>query len=463
VPDHDHDDVSVSDHEPERTKSTQWKESAEDYEAKRSAHGHAHAHAHGHGHDLAPSDRSDLVAGEGRGKTLFLDAPSGLAGDMIIAALVDLGVPAAVVADAVAAVPITGFHLHFGARSWSGVAATSFDVHVDGAQPERTYGAIRRLLADSTLPAPVKARAEGTFHKLAVAEARVHRAALEDVHFHEVGAVDAIADVVGSAAAIEWIGAEVLVSPLPMGRGFVRARHGTLPLPAPAALECLAGFETYDGGVDFEFVTPTGAAIVAAHATRSCRWPRMIPERVGWGAGTRALDDRPNLLRAVLGAPSRLDVDRDLGDPPRARHVVLEANLDDATGELIGGAIEALMAAGALDAWAVPVTMKKGRPGLTLSVLATEDRADALAAAMLTETTSLGVRRYPVSRLERPRRIATVSTRFGDIAVKVSGGPFGPPQVKPEFDACQAAARAHGVPVREVIEAAMAAFHASSV
>ncbi len=430
-------------HEPERT------ESAEDYEAKRSDH--------------SPRARPDLAAGAGRGKTLFLDAPSGLAGDMIIAALVDLGVPAVVVADAVATVPITGFHLHFGTRSCSGIAAASFEVHVEEAQPERSYGAIRQLLADSRLSAAVKARAEATFRRLALAEASVHRTAVDDVHFHEVGAVDAVVDVVGSAAALEWVGAEVLVSPLPMGRGFVRARHGVLPLPAPAAVECLAGFDTYDGGVDSELVTPTGAAIVAAHATRSCRWPRMAPERSGWGAGTKALDDRPNLLRAVLGAPSRSDAERSSGEPPAAHHVVLEANLDDATGELVGSAIEALMAAGAIDAWASAVTMKKGRPGLTLSALATEEQADALAVAMLRETTSIGVRRYPVSRLERPRRIATVSTRFGEIAVKVSGGPFGPPQVKPEFDACQAAARAHGVPVREVIQAAMAAFYASPV
>ncbi len=374
---------------------------------------------------------------------------------MIIAALVDLGVPEAVIADAVSALPLENFHLHFGARTFSGIVATSFDVHVDAAQPERTYGAIRSLLDAAPLAPAVKARAHATFAKLAAAEARVHRAPLDEVHFHEVGAVDAIVDVVGSAAALEWLGAEVVVSPLPMGRGFVRARHGVLPLPAPAVVECLAGFDTYDGGLDFEFVTPTGAAIVAAHAARSRRWPRMAPERIGWGAGTRELADRPNLLRAVLGTPSPTPTP-DAGEPPPARHLVLEANLDDATGELVGHTIDRLMAAGALDAWVTPVTMKKGRPGLVLAVLTTDGHAAALVDVVLRETTSIGVRRYAVSRVERPRKVVVVETRFGPIPVKISAGPFGPPQAKPEFDACKMAAAAQGVPVREVLQAAAA-------
>ena len=378
---------------------------------------------------------------------------------MIIAALVDLGVPEAVIFDAVALLPIDGFHLHFGARTFSGVVATAFDVHVAAAQPERTYGAIRGLLDGSSLPEPVKVRAHATFLRLAKAEAKVHRMPLEDVHFHEVGAVDAIVDIVGSAAALEWLGADVLVSPLPMGRGFVHARHGVLPLPAPAAVECLAGFETYDGGLDFEFVTPTGAAIVAAHARRSVRWPRMSPLRVGWGAGTKVLPDRPNMLRAVLGQPSA-DLKLAPNEPPPA-HVVLETNIDDATGELMGHAIELLMAEGALDAWATALTMKKSRPGLTLSVLTTAERADGFAAVLLRETTSLGVRRYPVSRLERPRHAVTVQTPFGPIPVKVATGPFGPPQAKPEFDACRIAAKAAGVPVREVVQAALVGFLAA--
>ena len=422
-------------------------------------HGQAPAHAHDPPRESAraPTGGDELAEGTGRGKVLFFDAPSGLAGDMVIAALIDLGVPRAAVADAVAALPVTGFHLDFGTRVRSGIVAAAFEVLVDDPQPARTYGSIRRMLEEAALPPGVKARAQRTFRRLANAEARVHRSDVEDVHFHEVGAVDAIVDVVGSAAALEFLGADVYVSPLPMGRGAVEARHGRLPLPAPATIECLAGFATYDGGIDFEFVTPTGAAIVGSQASGSVRWPAMSPERTGWGAGTAELGDRPNLLRAVLGAPSTAQQPETLSTSASATHTVLEANIDDATGELAGAWIEGLLRAGALDAWATPIMMKKGRPALTLSALAPAERADAVAHAMLRETTSLGVRRYDVSRVERPRRIERVETPYGVIPVKVASGPFGPPQVKPEFEACLAAAHAHGVPVREVVRAATAA------
>jgi uncharacterized protein (TIGR00299 family) protein len=293
-------------------------------------HGHGHAHVHEHDHDHVHERDHSLREGAGAGKVLFLDAPSGLAGDMIVAALVDLGVPPQVIGDALAALPMTAFHVHFGTRVRSSIVAGSFEVHVDGPQPPRTYGSIRAMLGDAKLSDAVKARAQRTFRRLAVAEAKVHRSPIEEVHFHEVGAVDAIADVVGSAAALEYIAAELVVSPLPLGRGFVRTAHGTLPLPSPATVECLSGLATYDAGVDFEFVTPTGAAIVGAHASSSQRWPSMIPERMGWGAGTAELNDRPNVLRAVLGAPTEV---RSLADRPT--HAVLEANIDDATGELV--------------------------------------------------------------------------------------------------------------------------------
>jgi uncharacterized protein (DUF111 family) len=243
-----------------------------------------------------------------------------------------------------------------------------------------------------------------------------------------------------------------------MGRGYVKAAHGVLPLPAPATVECLAGLATYDSAIHFEFVTPTGAAIVGAHATGSSRWPAIAPERVGWGAGRAVLSDRPNVLRAVLGANAATA----LAPAAGATHAVLEANIDDATGELVASCIESLLAAGAVDAWATPITMKKGRPALTLSALAPIASADTVASTILRETTSLGVRRVDVTRTERPRRLIQVETPFGSIPVKVAEGPFGPPQLKPEFDACLAAARERGVPVREVIAAALLAAQKAS-
>ncbi len=423
--------------------------------------GHDHDHDHpstvdkrGHEH---PSEgdahkhraRRTLARGAGRGKVLFLDAPSGLAGDMIIATLVDLGVPTEHLVGLWDALPLGGYHVHFSNKERSGIVATSFDVHVEGQQPHRTFASVKELLQKSSLEDGLRARVVHTFDHLAEAEAAVHRTPKDDVHFHEVGAVDAIIDVVGAVGALDYLGAELVVSPLPMGRGFVNAAHGKLPLPPPAVVECLKGFPTYDAGIDFELVTPTGAAIVAANASGASRWPSMSSEHVGWGAGSAELADRPNVLRAVLGAPVQ--------GHRAATHVVLEANLDDATGEMVGAAIETLLRDGALDAWAAPLTMKKGRPGVLLGALCEASSADVIAAVILRETTTIGVRRLEVARTERPRRTLEVETEYGKLPVKISEGPYGPPQIKPEYDACAAAAELHGVPTRVVLAAALVA------
>src|SRR5690606_30712921 len=226
-----------------------------------------------------------------------------------------------------------------------------------------SYAEIRALLEGSSLNAGVVRRALGIFERLGRAESEVHRIPLDAVQFHEVGAVDAIVDIVGAAACFEYLGARVMSSPVPLGSGTVSCQHGVLPLPAPATVNCLVGVPTYFAGIEGELVTPTGAAIVASVAESFARWPSFIPERVGWGAGSRELADRPNVLRVVLGQPT----------PERAlthSHVVVEATVDDMTGELAGHALSELLSAGALDAWASPVLMKKGRPGLVLSALA---------------------------------------------------------------------------------------------
>ena len=216
-------------------------------------------------------------------------------------------------------------------------------------------------------------------------------------------------------------------------------------------MTCLAGVPTYGVDLEAELVTPTGAAIVATVAQRFERWPAFRPERIGWGSGTRRLADRPNMLRAVLGSPE--------GRPSAesGTHLLIEANIDDMSGELAGHAIAMLLAAGALDAWATPITMKKGRPAFTISALGEAAGIDGLTAVMLRETTTIGVRRTAVSRTERPRRLLRVETPYGFIPVKISEGPFGPPQAKPEFEACARAAAEHGVAVREVIAAALTA------
>lgn len=401
-----------------------------------------------------PSRNSPLPRGCGAGKLLLLDAPSGIAGDMTVAALLDLGVPFDVVTGALSALELADVAVRVEPARTGAIGGSRFVVDVTGPQPERRYGDIDALLERSPLEPATRELARRIFRRLAEAESEVHRVPLQDVLFHEVGSADSIADIVGAAACFAHLGARVVATPLPLGGGFVECQHGRLPLPAPATLLCLRGVPTYDAKLSGELVTPTGAAIVATVAEEFVTWPRWTPERVGVGCGTRQLPDRPNALRAVLG---RSFADAQVREET---HVVLEANVDDMTGELAAHALEALFAAGALDAWASPVTMKKGRPGLVLSALAAWSEADAVAAAMLRETSSIGVRRISVSRTERPRRLVEVTTRYGVIPVKVSEGEFGPPQVKPEFDACAQAARRCGVPVRDVIAAALAAYDA---
>jgi uncharacterized protein (TIGR00299 family) protein len=368
---------------------------------------------------------------------------------MIISAMLDLGVPLLVVESAVSCLGLEGYRLVVTHGHCGAIGATHFDVVIESQQPQRSYSDISALISGSTLAPSIQEIAKRIFLRLAEAEALVHQVPLEAVHFHEVGAVDSIVDIVGAAACLDYVGADLLVSPLPLGRGFVECAHGRIPLPAPATVNCLVGLPTCDGGLAQELVTPTAAAVFGALARGASGWPAMKPLAVGWGAGTRALPDRPNALRVVLGErqPSTVQEERE--------QCVLELNLDDCTGELTGHCIQTVLDAGALDAWAIPLTMKKGRPGILLGVLAQSADAERLSALLLRETTTIGVRRYVVDRVTRPRRVVEVSTRYGAVPVKVSEGHFGPPQIKPEFDACVAVARANDVPVREVINEAL--------
>jgi pyridinium-3,5-bisthiocarboxylic acid mononucleotide nickel chelatase len=412
-----------------------------------------HRHADAREGDALAFGNPRLPRGAGSGKVLYFDCFSGVAGDMSVAALVDLGVPFEIVRDAVAAVGLSGVSVDIRPAQTGVIGGVRFVVEQTERHPERGYGQIVGLLADAKLDAETRRRAQQIFLRLAEAEAFVHRSSVDAVTFHEVGAVDAIADVVGAAAALAYLEAELVCAPLPMGHGSITCRHGILPLPAPATVACLRGVPTYDAKVEAELVTPTGAAIVASQAARFERWPSLQPLAIGWGAGTRQLPDRLNALRAILGTPltgtSQLATD--------VTHYVIEANVDDMTGELAAHAITKLLQAGALDAWALPITMKKGRPGLMLSALGNAAAVSVLETVMLRETSSIGLRRIGVSRTERPREIVEVETPFGKLPIKIARGPYGPAQLKPEFDACAAAAALHNVPVRTVLAAALAA------
>jgi uncharacterized protein (TIGR00299 family) protein len=306
---------------------------------------------------------------------------------------------------------------------------------------------IKSLIETAALPEGARARALRVFGRLAEAEAAVHRIAVEQVHFHEVGAVDAIVDVCGTAIALDWLGASVVSAPVPHGRGLVKARHGVLPLPAPAALEALRGKPTYGVDVEHELATPTGASIVAALAESFGPLPPLRIEAIGWGAGTAELPDRPNLLRVVVG----------LAEAAAPTLVVIEANVDDMTPEIAGWLVDKLLGAGALDAWLAPIQMKKGRPGVMIGVLARAVDRAAVESVLLAESTTIGVRAHAVERREMPRRIETVDTPWGPSPIKVASDGVAH-NAAPEFEACRRAAEEHAVPLKDVYARALAAY-----
>ncbi len=385
-------------------------------------------------------------------KSAYLDAFSGLSGDMMIGALIDAGADPAGLERAVAALGLSGYRIAVGRRDLSGIAAVKFDVAVTEPQPERHLGEILAMIERARLAPRAERAAREIFQALAEAEAKVHRTTPDEVHFHEVGAVDSIIDIVGAAWALDQLGvADLIVSPLPAGNGFVRSRHGVIPVPAPATAELLAGFPIRIGDGAAEMVTPTGAAIVRALAR-----PAPLPlafeiERIGYGAGARTLADRPNVLRLLLG-----NVAAGFGADEL---IEISANIDDLNPQIFGYLGERLLAAGARDVTVTPTVMKKGRPGVILSVLAEPAARDRLARLIFAETTTIGLRFHPVARLKLARRMIEVETRFGAIHVKVAGAHHGaePLNLAPEFDDCQKAAIEHDAPLKLVIEEALAA------
>jgi len=434
-------------------------------------------------------------------RIVYFDCFSGLAGDMTLGALVDLGLDPDRLRAALSTLPVEGWTLHTEERLKMGIRGVGLHIEVGGetegpAEPHPQgehhdhgldhpptqhhgpthhghghddldpahahdhepgghhhdhhfhYADIVRILTGGDLPPPVVDKALAAFDAIAVAEARVHGVDRDAVHFHEVGAVDSILDIAGVAFGLWALGIDRVESaPPPMGRGFVRCAHGPMPLPAPATLEILKGVPIAPCPLERELVTPTGAAFIAAWAERVGGFPEMVVEGVGWGAGNADFPDRPNLLRIVLGRT----------EPEAARCTVIESNLDDCTPELAGYLLERLFEAGALDAWFVPIHMKKSRPGFTVGALADAGRAAAVEEVLLAESTAIGLRRFPVTRLKLDRRHRTVQTPFGPVTVKVAHRGGEVLNVAPEFEACRALARAAGVPLKLVYQHAVAA------
>jgi uncharacterized protein (TIGR00299 family) protein len=392
---------------------------------------------------------------------LVLEPIGGIAGDMFLAAALDLGVDRAALEVALRTLGLSGWRLEVARASDAGISGTHVEVVVEGEQP-RARG-LREILAivdASGLSARARAAARAVFERIGRAEAKVHGVPVEDVHFHEVGAVDSIVDVCGAAVALDLLGwPRVVSAPPELGRGLARSAHGPMPIPPPAVLELLAGKPVRPGGPAGEAVTPTGAALLAELAAIG-PLPAFVPGRIGYGVGTARWADRPNVLRMTVATEAPLGPTLSpAGAGERGDPIVwvLETNLDDCPGQLVARAIEAALEAGALDAWAAPVTMKKGRPGLLLSALVEEPAREAVTRVLFAETTTLGVRRHAVERDVLERAHETVETPYGEVRVKVARAAGREVGAHPEFDDCAARAREQGVPVKEVMAAALAA------
>lgn len=392
-------------------------------------------------------------------RILFLDCFSGISGDMAVGALCDLGVEPEHLRRELNKLGLGDeFLIQITRQSRCGIEGVKFDVHLQ-TQPRqrllaapsahgRTFSAIRLLIEGSQLSAFVKEHAVAVFRRIAVAEGKIHGMPPDDVHFHEVGATDSIVDIVGFCVALEALSApRILASPLVEGMGFIDCAHGRFPLPAPATLEILAGIPLRQIDEPLEFITPTGAALLAEFSAAFGLMPALAPERVGYGIGARDTPHRPNVLRAVLGEMQASEETDTVTE--------IESNIDDMNPELLAAATAKLLAEGALDVFVTPIQMKKNRPGFRLTLLCEPARADEFARAVLRETSAFGVRMHDCRRLKLRREIVEIETAYGPILVKKGWLGDELVQTSPEFESCRAAADKNGAGVREVYLAAL--------
>jgi uncharacterized protein (TIGR00299 family) protein len=392
-----------------------------------------------------------------RRRILFIDAGGGASGDMILGALVDLGVPLARIRRAVETLPIEGWTLRSRKIERHGLAARKVDVRLRGAHPRRGWSALQRIVRGGELDPRVRRLALNIFRRLVEAEAQAHGRSAETVHLHEAGGIDAIVDVVGACVGLEHLEVDrVVVSPMTTGFGTVRCAHGVYPVPGPATLLLVRGCPVQSGDLEAERLTPTGAAILTTVADAWGQLPPMRPLDVGYGAGDRVFPEAPNLLRMVLGeVEGALPSPTDGGSPEIA---VIECTLDDSTPQALAFASERLLESGALEVFSTAVTMKKGRAGHQLTALVRPDQLEPIVRAVLSETSTLGLRFRTEGRVELERSSHKVKTRYGSVRVKVGrlGGTV--MQVWPEYDDCAMLARSRRVSLPEVQQAALQAF-----
>ncbi len=378
----------------------------------------------------------------------YFDCFSGISGDMILGAMVDLGLDLSDLTGALESLDLEEFHLEVREVASYGLRATKVDITVPESILVRTFNNIRDLIENSPLSDTVKAKSLEIFMRLARAESVVHGKPIDQVHFHEVGAVDSILDIVGAAYGFEALGfTEVFASPLPLGHGMVKTQHGSIPVPVPAVLEILEGTPTYSSGIPTETVTPTGAAVIKSLATSFGNAPPMVLEKIGYGAGTKDLGV-PNLLRVVTGEPDDL--------PAESEELAcqISTNIDDMNPEFYDYVIERLLGAGAHDVWLTPIQMKKTRPGTIITVLCSPGNAGVFKKILLEETSTFGLRTVSVMKKAIDREVITVDTAWGPVSVKIGRDGNRVTNVSPEFSDCAQIAGEHGVPIKEVFQEA---------
>jgi uncharacterized protein (TIGR00299 family) protein len=388
---------------------------------------------------------------DAREKIAWFHCFAGIAGDMALGSLIDAGADTEELRNMLARLPVDGWRLDLETVMRGGLSATRALVSVEESGISRTYLHIVKIIEEAKLPGRVRERALGAFQALAEVEGRIHSRPATQVHFHELGGHDTIIDIVGTAAALELLEVDVVrASPVATGRGMVRSQHGLIPNPAPAVIALLEGAPIYGRDIDVELTTPTGAAILATMGSGFGPIPAMTVEACGYGAGGRDIDGLPNCTQVVIGSSRRQSIE---GVPIGQPQMLLEANLDDITGEQVADVLAALFEAGAADAWITPVLMKKGRPGQIVSALCDVALGEQLRVVLLSEGGSLGVRSTVVDRFASTRTLESVEVDGQPIQVKVSPG-----RAKVEHDDAARAAKLLGLPVREVTSKAEAAW-----
>jgi len=382
-------------------------------------------------------------------RLLHLDCPMGISGDMFLASLIDLGADPEKILRELRKLPVDRIDVEIKKAVRHSITATTFKVRLKEAHHHRTFRDIKKIIGESSLTPKVKSLSTAIFKVIAEAEGKIHGIKPEEVHFHEIGAMDSIIDIVGAAIAVDSLGVDrVSSSAIALGTGWARTMHGTIPIPAPATLEILKGVPTAASTAPFELTTPTGAAIVKTLASSFGPMPAMTIEAAGYGAGKKDFKESANLLRAIVGTIAGAQ------EEGTERLTVLETNIDDMSPQVAAYLMDRLFAEGALDAFFTPVQMKKGRPGVLLTVLVGNEKKEAMLEVIFAESTTIGMRAHEIERHCLDRVSKKVKTPYGQISVKVAARHGRVVNVQPEFEDCRAAADKKGVPLKDVIDAA---------